>query len=546
MRKLIAEGRRFCGTCGVAVRSAAGSSPSPAASASQPAVAQPVVVRTPWSTAKKVCVSAIIIVIAAAAGTGWWWLHRPAPPYHVNDPGIYPFQSAGTDGKVLTGFIDANGNVVVQPAWDNVGVSVVLGRPIDCNEGMCAVAKDGKWGYITTSGQLAISTQFDAAEAFVNGLAPVKLGNLWGYIDKTGRYAINPQFTNAGYFYSQLASASTDAGWGFISKSGNWVIRPQFATANSFSEGLASVCEKEATFLGSTQGKCGFITSDGRFAIKPQFDAAGTFSEGLAAVKMGGKWGYVDHSGSIAINPQFDNAGLFVGGFAVVQVSGNQGIIVRDGKYVVNPGQDVIHAGWNQDLLGASSSDGIGLLARDGKWVLQPTHLLADLGGINGKVFYGNIGGQWLPIATSGEVLAGWYKGAMLSSLAQDLPNEASALNAMHSLVSAESSYSNSFPKTGFASSLAALGPAPNGNPDENHAGLIDATLSTGTEYDYQFSVAIPPGTSTGGTNFNYQLTARPLSGHAGRTFCADSTGIIRYAPPGQDCRASSPTVPSA
>ncbi len=542
----IPEGRSFCGTCGVAVRSAAASTPSPVVQPQRPAVAQPAVIRAPWSTAKKVSVSAIVILLAAAAGTGWWWVHRPAPPYRVQDPGIYPFQSAGADGKVLTGFVDANGNVVVQPAWDAAGVSIVLGRPLTCNEGMCAVAKAGKWGYINTSGQLAISTQFDAAQAFVNGLAPVKLGNLWGYIDKTGRYAINPQFTDAGYFYSGLARASMDVGWGFIGKSGSWVIRPQFATADSFSEGLASVCVKEATFLGSTQGKCGFISSDGRFTIKPQFDAAGTFSQGRATVKMDGKWGYVDRSGSIAINPQFDIAGLFVGGFAVVQVSGNQGIIGRDGKYIVNPGQDMIHAGWSQDLLAASTSDGIGLLARDGKWILQPTHLLADIGGINGKVFYGNIGGQWLPIATSGEVLAGWYKGAMLSSLAPDIQNETNALSAVRSLVGAESSYSNSFPAVGFSASLDALGPAPNGNPDEKHAGLIDATLATGSDDSYQFSISIPAGTSTGGTNFNYQLIARPLPGHAGRTFCADSTGTIRYSLQGQDCTASSPTVPSA
>lgn len=540
----IAEGRRFCGSCGTPLHAVAASGSVTAAPVVAPAV-RLVRARKPWSTARKIVVGTVIVVVAAASGTGWWWTHRPAPPYQLQDPGVYPFWSAGADGRTQAGFVDAKGNVVVQPAWDVAGVSIVLGRPLVCNEGMCAVAKAGKWGYISTSGQLVIPPQFDAAEAFVNGQAPVKLGNRWGYIDKTGRYAINPQFTDAGYFYSNLARASTEPGWGFIGRSGNWVIRPQFANAESFSEGLASACVKESNVFGSTQGKCGFISTDGRFTIKPQFDEAGTFSEGLATVKMDGKWGYINGAGTIVINPQFDAASSFSSGYALVMVSGNAGTIDRHGQYVLNPGQYRI--GFAQDdLLRSITSEGMGLLSRDGKWVVQPTHVLSAIGPIYGRAFDGVVAGHGTLITTSGELLSGWYKGAMLGSLAQDIQNETSALGAMHSLVTAESSYSNSFPTIGFSASLGALGPAPNGSPDEKHAGLIDATLATGTQDNYQFSLLIPAGTSTGGTNFNYQLTARPLSGHAGRIFCADSTGTVRYSLQGQDCIASSPAVPPA
>ena len=78
---------------------------------------------------------------------------------------------------------------------------------------------------------------------------------------------------------------------------------------------------------------------------------------------------------------------------------------------------------------------------------------------------------------------------------------------------------------------------------DENHAGFIGADLATGTRSNYQFAITIPTGTSTGGANFNYFIVAKPAAGHAGRSFCADSSGAIHYAVQGQECTITSPQL---
>lgn len=540
----IAEGRGFCGNCGAPTRSAADSSgaggntavavaPSPVTVTAPPA--KP---RVPLSLAKKLLAGTLAFIIAVAAGGYWWWTHRPVPAYEVEDPGIYPFQVMGADGKTQQfGFVDATGKVIVQPSWDAVGRNLVLGRVVTCSEGLCPVLKNGKWGYIDTTGHLAVPNQFDAAGPFVNGLAWVKLGSQIGYIEKTGRYVINPQFSNAGDFFAGLAAAQGDDGWGFIGKSGKWAIPPHFSGVDldGFYSGLAAAC------MG---GKCGYISKNGTFAIRPQFGIVNTFSDGLAPVQIAGKWGYIDRSGAVVINPQFDQATTFSGGFAVVKVSTNTGTIDSQGRFVVNPGQYMMD-GAEDTLQRVGTTDGkIGLITRDGKWVISPTHALRGIGSIYGKVFEGVIGNQLTPVTTSGTVLAGWYKGATLSSLTQDLTNESDALASIRTLVNAETSYSNAFPKIGFTSSLIAMGPAANGNPDENHAGLIDAALASDTDNNYQFAVSIPQGTSTGGTNFNYLITATPSSGHVGRIFCADSTGTVRYSMQGQPCTASSPPFP--
>jgi hypothetical protein len=421
-----------------------------------------------------------------------------------------------------------------------------VGQTVAFNEGLCGVLKDGKWGYLDTSGHLAISNQFDSAGPFVEGLAKVNLGNQVGFIDKSGKYVINPQFNQAGDFHDGLAAVLGDGGWGFINRAGAYVIKPKFqpTAVDGFSDGLAGAC---------LSGKCGYIDRGGSFAIKPQFNSVSVFSEGLAAIQMNGKWGYVNTSGKIAINPQFDSAEIFSGGLAVVSVAGKLGTINKQGKYAVNPGHYLMQPR-TRDLLQVSMDVGVGLITKneftlagqhgplDSYFVVKPSKALTSVGIVFGKVFLGTVGGQTVPISISGKVLAGPYKGGMLDTLAQDIQNENMALMAMMSLSGAEASYSTAYPAKGFADSLAALGPA-QGAANENHAGLIEAALATGTANGYQFAISIPAGTSTGGTNFNYFIVGKPAAGHVGRAYCADSSGSVHSALQGEECSATSPTA---
>jgi hypothetical protein len=523
----VAQDRSFCGKCGARLHAAA---VTPAPQGAGSSVPDDVL---PASSGHRLLYS-LVVLLVVLGGAAWWWFQRPAPAYKAHDPGIYPFQGMSADGKAgKTGFIDAEGNVLIQPQWDDLGGGAIFSQPVAFNEGLCAVQKDAKYGYIDTKGNLVIPLQFDSAGPFVEGLARVKLGSAYGYIDKSGHYAINPQFSEAGNFHDGLAAVHTDEGWAFIRKSGKYAIRPRFESAdsNGFSDGRAAVCPN----------KCGFIGRNGMLIIKPQFDSVSAFSEGLAAVQIGEKWGYINTDGKIVINPQFDAITTFSGGLAAVSVSGNTGTIDKNGKYVVNPGQFNMQL-TRGDIQPVTSTDGVGLMSRDGKWVLKPTKALSSVSMNLGKVFYGEISGQATPISISGKVLSGPFKNAMIDTLAQDVGNEANAIQSMHTLVSAESTYSNNYPTQGFTAALDKLGPA-TGTPDQNHAGLIEADLAAGAKEGYQFTVNIPEGTSTGGANFNFFLVGKPAAGHAGRTFCADSTQAIHFAAQGEDCTLSSATL---
>ncbi len=479
---------------------------------------------------------ALVVLLAALGGAAWWWFHRPAPAYQVQDPGIYPFTGSSADGKTVKwGFIDADGKVVIQPQWDQVSFNTILDQSVAFNEGLCGVKQGEKWGFIDKSGNLVIATQFDQVGPFVEGIAAVALGGQWGFIDKSGQYVVNPQYQEVSYFHDGLAPVKSDGAWGFIDKSGTLVIPAKFAQANpgGFIDGLAGV---------QVGGKVGYIDRTGKLAISTNFQEIDDFSDGLARVRLGNKWGYINTSGKIVINPQFDSASNFIDGLAAVMISNRVGTIDKSGKFVLNPGQyDVF--GYQRDMLYVSSNGGTGLMNLKGVWLLHPSQAVHGVGVSLGPLFSLQLGmNPGALVNKSGKVLTGWYKGATLDSLALDLNNETSAIESTHTLINAEASYSEAYPAKGFTASLSALGPA-TGSTDESHAGLIAADLATGTKDNYLFAVTIPEGTSTGGANFNYFLVAKPAASHAGRSFCADSSGTVHYAAPGETCTTTSPTL---
>ena len=100
-------------------------------------------------------------------------------------------------------------------------------------EGLAAVANDGKWGFIDSTGKFAISPQFEWVSFYSDGLAAAKSGGKVGYIDKSGKFAITPQFDMALDFREGLAQVgignindSSNSRQGYINKEGKYVWNP--------------------------------------------------------------------------------------------------------------------------------------------------------------------------------------------------------------------------------------------------------------------------------------------------------------------------------
>lgn len=124
-----------------------------------------------------------------------------------------------------TGFIDLLGrrNIEVSAPCRNLFYVDKTGQTIidsyslsfidSFSEGFARVAMNSGnnvfgWGYIDKTGKMIISSQFNAANNFSEGLAAVQVGNKWGFINKLGQFIGSNTTTNTttGPFAADIAT----------------------------------------------------------------------------------------------------------------------------------------------------------------------------------------------------------------------------------------------------------------------------------------------------------------------------------------------------
>lgn len=230
------------------------------------------------------------------------------------------------------------------------------------SEGLAAVKYFGKWGYIDRKGRWIIQPEFRKAKPFKEGLACVMQYNHWGYIDKKGTWHFEPKLLVVSSFTDGKAIIKSDDGYLFINRDGDRILKHNFERALPFAEGLAFVIYNgykgyierngnwlikhdyeeaysfsEGLALIRNEQEYGFINQKGALVIKAEFDDANYFKEGLAAVKKNDRWGYIDKAGKLIIKMKFDAAFPFSNNFAVVKFDGKFGLIDKAGDWAITP-----------------------------------------------------------------------------------------------------------------------------------------------------------------------------------------------------------------
>jgi len=105
--------------------------------------------------------------------------------------------------------------------------------------------------------------------------------------------------------------------------------------------------------------------------------------------------------------------------------------------------------------------------------------------------------------------------------------NEASAVNTIRTINSAQISYSSAYPNVGFASTLAVLGGTTSCTPPSStSACLIDSQVASGTKNGYSFTLS----GLTGSPAATYQIVGSPtVPNQTGvRSFCSYADGVVR------------------
>jgi hypothetical protein len=183
-----------------------------------------------------------------------------------------------------------------------------------------------RFGYVDRRLQPITDRTFEAAFAFSEGAATVKLDGLFGYIKPDGTWLIEPRYEGAGPFVRGLAIVKSGGKFGYLKPDGTWQIEPRFEVARGFSRGFAIV---------RIDGRNGMIDESGAWLVEPRWLQLGIALDfGLVAARTDEKWGFIDAGGTQVIGEQYDEFTHFRRGIAWVKSGSTWCAIDRRGRSV--------------------------------------------------------------------------------------------------------------------------------------------------------------------------------------------------------------------
>lgn len=204
------------------------------------------------------------------------------------------------------------------------------------------VEQDGKYGYVNYLGEEIPCQYQNARNYYSEGLAAVVKDNKIGFIDEHGtvkipfnyyysEFSFNFLMKKLGIFSDGLAAMiNRDNKLGYIDKNGNTVIPFIYNDASCFHQGVALV----GKYIDG-QGRYGLIDKNNSVILPFEFEV-GLYIDGAFEMCQNGKWGIYSLKGECLAPCQYEDRVLsFSGGYATVTKNGKQGLINNQGRLVI-------------------------------------------------------------------------------------------------------------------------------------------------------------------------------------------------------------------
>jgi hypothetical protein len=187
--------------------------------------------------------------------------------------------------------------------------------------------ENGRWGYVSQSGEIVVPFKYEAAKKFSEDMAAVRLRGKWGFVDNTGAEVIPPVYDGLKNFSNGMAAVKSRGKWGFINRAGNEAVPLVYDGLRNFSDDMGAVKFK---------GKWGFVDKSGNETVPLVYNRIRDFSEGTAKVSFNRKWGFVDKTGRETVPVMYNTIDDFSeDGLAAVEINRRIGYIDRTGKEVI-------------------------------------------------------------------------------------------------------------------------------------------------------------------------------------------------------------------
>jgi len=164
--------------------------------------------------------------------------------------------------------IDRDGRVLktVRSDWLRRGDGLLLARVGHSEE--CSKAGGDVWSYLDERGESAFEGRFCGAREFSDGLAAVWKDGKIGFIDKSGNWAISPRYDVTGDFSEGLANVKPDSRekcWQYVDRAGRMVIPcTGDGRAQKFERGLAAIDVDSPHGYLAAGAKWGWIDRSGK------------------------------------------------------------------------------------------------------------------------------------------------------------------------------------------------------------------------------------------------------------------------------------------
>jgi len=223
---------------------------------------------------------------------------------YLDKTGATAFTISGKDGGKCTDghimimdnysnywYVDKTGKQIGKDSWKGI---------LEFSDGLSAVFKDGKWGFIDGAGSYVIAAKYDEAGSFTNGTAVVKSGGKYMLINKKGETINNDTYEAAGEPGNGSFPLMKGGKVGLVDSKGAIIVDFKYSNISTMHEDRLWAMKDGRWALVDNKGKelSGFI-----------YTSAGEFKNGYAYVAIGEKVGVVDKTGKLLLPIEYKSVG---------------------------------------------------------------------------------------------------------------------------------------------------------------------------------------------------------------------------------------------
>ena len=260
------------------------------------------------------------------------------------------------------GFINENGDVVIEPQYDETYFHFRDGE-------VCFARIGERKGLINSSGEFVAELEkgIDFVWNFVNGKT-ICIGNnnRYGVVDENGNLVLPMVYSNITVDNPMgFIVQDTLGNMGYINYQGKLILPCIYDDVKGFNEGLMVV---------ATSNKCGYVDTLGDWIIDSIYDDARVFNNGMARVKKGNGWVFIDKKGNVIESLKYEE---ILTGFsdnrAFVRQNGTICMVNRRGTVIKQIDVDSVYS-FNEGYAGFKKNGKFGMLDTNGNVSVAPKY----------------------------------------------------------------------------------------------------------------------------------------------------------------------------